>query len=285
MVRNLEWSYAEVLLALDLYLNRPADKRNPPEEQIIELAQLLGRSHGAVSRKLGNIKAIDPDYEGTGLERGGSFEKPLLKMWSARRPELKSEADRIRASMSIKAFTMDGTKRERRRKHREKVARSVRLSLMSEDELRELILRNRKAASMRKERGIGSIRCESSRRVGQGSFEDGVLAQYYLAMRSQKWLLCPGCRHGRLKMNGDPLLEAHHVIQWAETESADSRWGVPLCPNCHWLVEVGSIRTKQDIYRSVCSTYPQILTNLKELRFEGMMDDIREKWLRMEGLL
>src|SRR5258708_25418823 len=64
---NNNWTREEHILAFNLYCQIPfgsIDMRNP---RVIELAGLLGRTKGSVSRKLSNFARLDPALQARGI--------------------------------------------------------------------------------------------------------------------------------------------------------------------------------------------------------------------------
>ncbi len=285
MPTDKDWTYQEVLLALDLYVNRPSGRKSVPQAEIRKLARLLGRSPGAVGRKLGNIVAIDPSYHGTGLPHRGSLERPLYLRWANRPMELRDQAEIIRSAFTGSARIEPEPYSRPRGEADTGVSLWNRLLNMTPEELQTLLGRHRTWARKQAAKGAGRHRGDRTVREGQSKFEKAVFAEFLSSAGARSSRKCPSCGHSRLKMNGDPLLEAHHVIDWSDTVSMDSRWGVPLCPNCHALVEVGSLRTRRAIYSAVRGAYPKILENLSQLREEGFLKPDQEHLLRVEGLL
>ena len=64
------WTESQIILALDLYSITPYSKISPKNPEIIDLANLLGRTPGAVSFKLSNLAACDK--KGQTLRHKGS---------------------------------------------------------------------------------------------------------------------------------------------------------------------------------------------------------------------
>ncbi len=284
MPANEDWSPQEVLLALDLYLNRPEGHSTVPLEQIRNLAALIGRSEGAVGNKIANIQAVDPTYPGAGRSHKGSLEAPLLHHWANRTAALRKEASRLRAlyagSSGGDAEGGDDPGAD------ESLSAGLWSKLFRKDAngLRDVVKHGQTAATSRAAAGDVARRGERTFRLGQATFAEGVFADFLLSVGPQGAYRCPGCGHTRLKANGDPLLEAHHTVGWEETSSVDPRWGVPLCSNCHKLVEVGSLATRRSIYASVQACYPKMLANLTELVREGVLQTEQTLRLEMEGI-
>lgn len=96
-MRNPKWHRDEIILALDLYFNKdlgPMDSRNP---KIIALSELLNRlpiidhkpnqqtfrNPNGVTLKLSNFKALDPNYDGKGMEAYSKLDKEVFEEFSA----------------------------------------------------------------------------------------------------------------------------------------------------------------------------------------------------------
>ncbi len=73
------WTEDEVLIALALYEVTPLNKINARNPAVIRLARILGRSRGAVDRKLCNILALDKSRVGPkGFANGSKVDKIIF---------------------------------------------------------------------------------------------------------------------------------------------------------------------------------------------------------------
>jgi putative restriction endonuclease len=72
MPKNL-WSREELILAFNLYLKLPFGKMHKHTPDIIELANLLGRTPSSIGMRLGNFASCDPYHQqrGVGGLKGG----------------------------------------------------------------------------------------------------------------------------------------------------------------------------------------------------------------------
>lgn len=61
------WTKEESILAINLYSKIPFGVMHSRNPDIIELANLIGRSPGAVARKLGNFASLDPKLKERGI--------------------------------------------------------------------------------------------------------------------------------------------------------------------------------------------------------------------------
>ncbi len=99
MKRNL-WTREELILAFNLYLKLPFGKMHKHTPEIIELANLLGRTPSSISMRLGNFASIDPYHQerGVGGLKGGMHQvKPIWDEFANNRETLIFESERILA--------------------------------------------------------------------------------------------------------------------------------------------------------------------------------------------
>ena len=115
MTRNPKWTYPELVLALDLYMEtRP----NPPgknSREINILSNLLRlnalsdglqinkifRNKNGVAMKLQNFRRFDPKFLGHGLRAGGDLESEIWKKYQNLK-KLKKDANKIRDMIEFK---------------------------------------------------------------------------------------------------------------------------------------------------------------------------------------
>jgi putative restriction endonuclease len=62
------WTRDELILANNLYCKIPFGKMHRGNRQVIELSNLIGRTPGAVARKLGNFASFDPTLKARGIK-------------------------------------------------------------------------------------------------------------------------------------------------------------------------------------------------------------------------
>ena len=75
---NEKWERQETLAAFNLYCRMPFNKVSGREPRIIALAEKIGRTSGALAKKIGNLAWHDPDNPG-GLERGSKLDEQIWK--------------------------------------------------------------------------------------------------------------------------------------------------------------------------------------------------------------
>ena len=81
MTSSSLWTEDEVTLALILYLSRPFGKLYSTHPDVQRLAALLGRSPGAVSRKLGNLGSCDNTLRARGVKGLVNVSKVDTAVW------------------------------------------------------------------------------------------------------------------------------------------------------------------------------------------------------------
>lgn len=81
MTTSNNWSEDEVTLALMLYLSQPFGKLRSTNPDVEHLAALLGRSPGAVSRKLGNLGFCDNTLRERGIKGLSNVSKVDVLIW------------------------------------------------------------------------------------------------------------------------------------------------------------------------------------------------------------
>jgi 5-methylcytosine-specific restriction protein A len=108
-VRNPDWTRDELILALDLYFRHGRKQLDARHPDVVALSATLSRLpvHGqelraaafrnpnGVAMKLGNFTAVDPSYDGQGLERGGRLERTVWADFAEAPSQLKAAAEAI----------------------------------------------------------------------------------------------------------------------------------------------------------------------------------------------
>jgi 5-methylcytosine-specific restriction enzyme A len=110
-LRNPKWHRDEIILALDLYSRLEPGKINSSNPDIQELSVLLNRlpihdvrpdeakfrNPNGVALKLSNFLAIDPAYDGKGMQSFSQLDKKVFEEFESDTNELHKIASRIRA--------------------------------------------------------------------------------------------------------------------------------------------------------------------------------------------
>jgi putative restriction endonuclease len=97
---NPNWTREEHILAFNLYWQIQFGTIHMRNPRVIELAQLLGRSVGSVSRKLSNFARLDPALQARGirgLPHGAKGEEEIWREFADHPEALAFESERLRA--------------------------------------------------------------------------------------------------------------------------------------------------------------------------------------------
>lgn len=242
--RNPPWTYDELLIALDYYLDNADDYFSPNGEGILELtgkisgvAKVLGltgsetlRNTNGVSMKLLNFRARDPNHDTKGLNRGNKLEETVWAEYAHDPVALKK----------VVASILDVTQS----------AAAENVSVLPDDDLTEaregrLLTRVHRF----RERNIAIVKRKKTS---------------YLKRHGH--LCCEACGfdfQATYGKRGDGFIECHHtkpvseLITGETTKLADL---VLLCANCHRMVHaarpwwtVGELRTALEVYSQLPS--------------------------------
>jgi putative restriction endonuclease len=99
MPKNL-WTREELILAFNLYLKLPFGKMHKHTPEIIELAELLGRTPSSIGMRLGNFASCDPHLKARGiggLKGGMNQVKPIWDEFYQNQEELVFLSEQILA--------------------------------------------------------------------------------------------------------------------------------------------------------------------------------------------
>lgn len=100
IMRGNLWTREEMILAFNLYLKLPFGKLHKGTPEIIELAQLMGRSVNSVALRLVNYASCDPQLQLRGISgmKGGQKQcQPIWDEFANNRETLIFESERILA--------------------------------------------------------------------------------------------------------------------------------------------------------------------------------------------
>jgi putative restriction endonuclease len=100
MAKPRDWSREEHILAFNLYCKIPFGTIHMRNPKIIELAELLRRSVGAVSYKLANFARLDPTLQSRGirgLAHGAKGEEEIWREFAANGEKLAYESEKLLA--------------------------------------------------------------------------------------------------------------------------------------------------------------------------------------------
>lgn len=99
-----KWSREETILALELYCRTPFGRIHRSNQEIIHLAQLLGRTPDSVSLKMSNLAHFDPDLKArdiSGMSHGSKLDEEVFEEYYQNLGELTHQAQVIREDMDV----------------------------------------------------------------------------------------------------------------------------------------------------------------------------------------
>jgi putative restriction endonuclease len=76
------WTKEQSILAINLYSKIPFGQMHRSNAEVIELAELIGRTPGAVARKLGNFASFDPKLKERGVNGLPNTSKLDAEVWN-----------------------------------------------------------------------------------------------------------------------------------------------------------------------------------------------------------
>lgn len=94
------WTREELILTLNLYLKLPFGKLHSRTPEIINLAQMLGRTSGSIAMRLNNFASVDPYHQQRGiggLPGGKKQVEPIWEEFINNKQELLFESERLLA--------------------------------------------------------------------------------------------------------------------------------------------------------------------------------------------
>lgn len=101
-MRNPNWTREQLILAFNLYCKIPFGKISKTNPQIIQLAELIGRTPSAVGLKLSNLASFDPDLQARGIKgmrNTGKGDRLIFEEFQNNREALVFESEEILAKM------------------------------------------------------------------------------------------------------------------------------------------------------------------------------------------
>lgn len=104
MARN-DWNREQLILAINLYWKIPFGQMHSRNKHVQHLATLIGRTPGAVARKLGNFASFDPQHKKRdvhGLPNAGQLTESIWYEFYDNLNTLAYESERLLASIEKK---------------------------------------------------------------------------------------------------------------------------------------------------------------------------------------
>lgn len=99
---RVKWTREETILAFDLYCKVPFSKINKRNKDIIELANLLGRTPSSVGLKMANLAHFDSELRArnvSGMANASKLDEQIFQEFSQNWIELSYQAQLIKAKM------------------------------------------------------------------------------------------------------------------------------------------------------------------------------------------
>lgn len=98
---GIKWNREETILAYDLYCKISFNKISQSNQDIKELARLIGRTPGSVALKMHNLAHLDPELRKrnvSAMARGSKMDEEIFKEFCTNWTELSYQAQLIRAN-------------------------------------------------------------------------------------------------------------------------------------------------------------------------------------------
>ena len=99
-----KWSREETILAFELYCRTPFGRISQSNQEIIDLASLLGRTPGSVSLKMSNLAHLDPVLQARnikGMANGSKLDREIFEEYHQNLSELTHQALTIKRNMGL----------------------------------------------------------------------------------------------------------------------------------------------------------------------------------------
>lgn len=100
MAKRRNWTQDELIVVFNLYLNLPFGKMYSRTPEVIEMANLIGRTPSAIAMRLVNFASVDPFHQNRGvkgLEGGKKQCKPIFEKYINNKENLMFESEKILA--------------------------------------------------------------------------------------------------------------------------------------------------------------------------------------------
>jgi len=107
------WTREELIVTLNLYLRLPFGKLHSRTKEIIDLANILGRTPGSVAMRLNNFASVDPYHINRGIKglTGGRKQvEPIWEEFIGNKEELIFESEKILAKKENKTIEVKYSK-------------------------------------------------------------------------------------------------------------------------------------------------------------------------------
>jgi hypothetical protein len=276
-----DWTDSERLVILDDYLQSLSSKRSLGASWTHHTAGFLNRTYGSVNYKLGNFIYARTEVlrlPKAGFKGRAERDKQLFEEWYRIPLQLHGYAAEVRATLGERLIEPISRLRSTRVTFYQWLKGANKEDLVGASSARH------EAARRLEVEGRTSFRGGAKKREGQSEFKEGALIDFVLEVGWPGLVRCPGCGHSRTRMNGDPILEVHHLIPFSRTLAMDPRWGIPLCNNCHEVAHTGTIADQKEVMINVLRVFPNLPSRLQALRDEGKLTISQIDELRSMGV-
>lgn len=216
--RNPPWIRDELILALDLYFRHPPNHISKAHPEIVALSDVLNslpvhsdrpdeerfRNPNSVYMKLYNFLRFDPAYTGSGLKRGGKYEKVVWDEFADDRLRLRKVAVAIKENVNAPQLSAAD-------EDEEAPEGKVLFRLHRARERDSSLVRKKKAQVLKK---LGHLSCEVC------GFDFSEV-------------------YGKV---GDGFIECHHIVPLSQLRPAQRTKLGDLglvCANCHRMLHRG----------------------------------------------
>lgn len=105
MAKRRNWTQDEFIVVFNLYLKLPFGKMDSRTPEVIEMANLIGRTPSAIAMRLVNFASVDPFHQNRGikgLEGGKKQCKPIFEKYINDKENLMYESEKILANLEGK---------------------------------------------------------------------------------------------------------------------------------------------------------------------------------------
>lgn len=218
MARNPAWKRDELLLALELYLER--GQLGPEDDDVIELSSLLNRlplhtdrpdvdkfrNPNGVALKLANFRSLDPSETAKGMDRGGKGDK---EVWA----EFSNNFDQLKIiTVAIKEASEDSQ-----------------LIPVQEEEDEDGVSEGKVLYRLHRRRERNSTQSKEKKRKALAKFGR---------------LTCEVCSFdfvARYGQHGEGFIECHHKIPISDPNRENTKMAdlALVCANCHRMLHRG----------------------------------------------
>lgn len=259
MATGKRWTYAELLIAMNLYCKLPFGQLRHGNPLIIAVADKLGRTPSSLSMKLCNLASLDPNLQARGVKGLTSASKGDRDIWAAFQANWEelgvASEERLRALLGDEM--LEETPAPNKTRHRQSLPLKVPSSIPT---------------------GPTEKMLTTKARIGQRFFRQSVLASY----------------NARCCVTGNPvpeLLIASHILPWGShpEQRLNPRNGLCLAQTQDAAFDRGLITFDEDFRLVIGPRLKDYLPNealeRNFLVYEGRSIQMPDKFLPDDGFM